>query len=300
MKRLTPALLTLLLFVVVGGLIAAYVVKTLFAGEDVQASVATRNLPVLVSDLPPGTQVTDAHLGIGTFRSDQLQPGMLINQNSIVGRVTKNAIQAASPIMSDDLYQPGQFPPLKVSAGMRAVALSLTDATQIVDGLVTPGEHVDVHLTVKSNDADADSDLLRGGLTQTLFRGVKVLSVNKRYQSAGVDPVTNSVTLELTPAQANIMILARDRGDVTLVNTPDGRGHGVVDVADENRATMEEILNLRPRPTPPAPFETETFNGSSRGRNQFRNGRRFDVSTAPSRRSQPVEQDRTAQLPLTF
>ncbi len=284
MKNLTPAKLSMFMFVVVGGLIAAYVAKNLLATEEKATVVQTRTVPMALAELKPGTVIGPAHIGSGRIKVTDLAPEMLLNEQGLLGRVVKAKINAANPIFSSQLYLPNEHPPLPVGKGMRAVSVSVGSSTALVDGLIRPGEYADIHLT-PSNNASSDPRF-RGGLTLTLFKGVKLLAINQS-NSSGVqsDRLANTVTLELTPEQANIMILASNRGDVTLSYNPEGKGTGGVAVSSADRATLDEILGLKPLPKPAKPFVTEVYKGGARSSYSFRNGVRTDSNSmsAPSR-----------------
>ncbi len=277
MKRLTPAVLTLMLFVVVGGLVAAYIAKGLFAVEKGQPVATTRLVPMAIHDLEPGTIITDRHIGQGPTDIASLTRDVLISERVIVGRAVKERIPAATAIRAGQLYQPGERPPLEVPDDMRAVAISVGPSVAMVDGLIRPGEYVDVHFTPSSSGSN-DQRLFRGGLTLTLFKGVKVIAINQNYTQGSVDRSGNTLTLELTPEQANIIILAEQKGSLTTTFTPDGPGSGVVAVSSEDRATLDEILGLKPLPTPEPPFSAEIYRGGSREYIEFRNGKRYDYS----------------------
>jgi pilus assembly protein CpaB len=268
-KRLTPAFVTLLMLVVVGLLIGAYVVKTLFANEEPPAVAETRLIPMPTSDLEPGTLITEAHIGQAPIPRDMLTPDTLISSRVVVGRVVKEKLKAAQPIRSNQLYQPGERPPLDVASDMRAITVVMGDSGAVVDGLIQPKQYVDVHLT----PTETDDPRLRGGTTMTLFKGVKVLAINRSVAAATVDRGGNSVTLELTPEQANIIILADTAGDLTMSYNPNGKGTGVVTISDADRATLEEILSLQPLPEPTPPFQTEQFRGGNRAVNTYRDGK---------------------------
>ncbi|QDT38142.1 Flp pilus assembly protein CpaB [Stratiformator vulcanicus] len=265
--RFTPALLVLIMFVVVGGLIAAYVAKTIFASEEAPAEEERRTIPMAAGDIKPGTFITEAHIADGLIPPSEIDGSMILRQQVVVGRYAKEAIPARSPFRLGDLQDPGYRPSIQVKEGMRAVSVGISDSSDVVEGLLDPGDFVDVHMTV-SNHPDRR---IRGGLTMTLFRGVKILAVSSR---SGVADSPTAITLELTPEQANIMILARDRGDITLTLNPDGLGTGVVDVPESDRATLEQILGLRPTPEPEPPLEIEHFDGSRRDVLYFNDGRR--------------------------
>jgi pilus assembly protein CpaB len=267
----------MLMLFVVGLLVVGYVAKNLLARDEAPPSDPIVTVPMALADMEPGTVITEAHIALGRLRQSQLVPETIQSNEVLIGRIVKEPIQAARPILTTNLYAPNEYPPLQLEPGQRAVAISLDDSTSAVDGLVRPGEYVDVHFTPASyRDQDRT-----GGLTMTLFKGVKVLALHRGAYGASAGRGGTTVTLALTEEQANILIQARDKGGLTLTYTPDGRGNGGVAVSREDRATLDEILGLGPEDRP---FASEVFHGSSRSVNEFQNGRRVDVSPAP----QPV------------
>lgn len=271
MKSLTPAKVTLLMFGIFGILIAAYIGKRLLAGKEEAPPVATRNIPMAISKLEPGTLVTEEHLGLGPIAIKDLKPEMMTSNRVIVGRIVKEPISAATPISTGMLYPAGETPPIEVAAGMRAISVPLESSVDLVDGLIKPGEYVDVHMTPTGMNNDKR---LNGGMTLTLFNGVRVVAINRSYTQNSSSRRGTNVTLELTPEQANIMILARDRGEITMSYTPEGKGNGGVAVSSAEKATLYEILGLKTPEKqklkdPPKPFVIEGYYGSSRSVNRF-------------------------------
>ncbi len=272
--KLTPALLTVMMLLVVGGLVTAFVAKRMLAHEEVVVQEETITVPMALTDLKPGTVITEGHIGMGPVRPDQLNREVLRTNRVVVGRIVKSPITRAQPILTSDLYAPGERPPLVVAPGMRAVSVALSNGTALVDGLIGPGQYVDIHFTPSGNRGT------RGGMVMTLFKGVKLLAINRSQSSAtSLGQRSNSVTMELTPEQANIMLLARNRGDINLTYSPNGPGNGGVAVADESRAYLDEVLGLT-EPTPP--FVTEIYTGSARRENTFDDGRLIRDDRAPS------------------
>jgi pilus assembly protein CpaB len=264
----------MLMLAVVGLLVVGYVAKNLLARDEAPPSDPIITVPMALADMEPGTVITEAHIALGRLRQSQLVPETVQSDAVLIGRVVKEKIQAARPILTTNLYSPGEFPPLQLEPGQRAVAISLDDSTSAVDGLIRPGEYVDVHFT-PSSYRDQDRT---GGLTMTLFKGVKVLAINRStYGASPAGRGGTTVTLALTEEQANILIQARDKGGLTLTYTPEGRGNGGVAVGREDRATLDEILGLDPL-VEDRPFTSEVFHGSSRSVLEFENGRRTDVS----------------------
>jgi len=285
-KNLTPAKMTMLMFVVIGLLVAAYVAKTLFAVDD---RPAVRNIPMPLSELEPGTRITQNHIGLGPWPESEITSDMLLSERAILGRIVKEKLKPGRPILANQLYQFGERPPLRVAEGMRAVTVDIEDSAAAVGGLIRPGQYVDVHWTIEPVQ---DDPRLAQGMTLTLFRGVQVLAVHRQYSQVSGDaaamPTTTGVTLELTPEQATVAILAREKGTITLTYNPDGKGTGVVDVPDENRATFYEILGMNPpeEAKEEPPFTSEIYRGTARQTMQFRDGRLIRSGSSGSGRPQ--------------
>ena len=270
MKFLTPAFVTIAMLLVVGGLIVAYIAKNLLASEPPPAEVQTRRVPLAVAELKPGTVITDQHIGLAPMPADEIPAGTLLSAEGLVGRVVKETISAATMINTSSLYAPGERPPLDVGEGMVAVTVSLAARAEMVDGLIRPDQFVNVHMTPGQI---AQDDRVGGGLTLTLFEGVKVLAMNQEQSASGaLDRFGNDVTLELTPRQANIMILAEKKGDITLTYNPKGRGDGGVAGGSDDRVTLRQILGLEEKPEPPKPFVTEHYRGGGRSTIEFVDG----------------------------
>ena len=275
MKRLTPAALTMIMFGVIGLLVVAYIGKSLLAIEDKQAAVTSRNIPMAIADIEPGTVITENHLGQGPFPVDRLDRDTLLVNRVVVGRVAKEAIKAAQPIRANQLYQPGELPPLDVAPGMRAVSVELAAGVSMVDGMIKPGQFVDVLFTYQGSS----DDRVQGGVTMRLFEGVRIIAINRNFTQSRVDRGGNRVTLELTEPQANVVVLAQDRGALTLTYNPNGRGHGGLALSNAERVTLHEILGMKPAQPDPEPFLTEAYRGVGRGVLQFnQKGHRIDSS----------------------
>ena len=140
MRNLTPARVTLLMFGTMVLLVMSYIGKRMFASVEVETIPLTRNVPMALSDLEPGTRITDLEIGLGPMLVDDLEANVLLNRETIIGRIVKNPISAALPIKTDDLYKPGDRPPLQIADGMQAVTIAVGDRTDLVNGLIKPND----------------------------------------------------------------------------------------------------------------------------------------------------------------
>ena len=271
--NLTPAKVTTLMLAAVAGLIGIYVVKGLFGVEKRVERPRIVNIPLAAANLAPGTKITREHIGMGPYPERELKEDMLRSQRVIIGRVVKEAIKAGSPMRGTQLYEPGENLPLEVADGKQAIAVPVKSSAEMVDGLIKPGDFVDVHFTLDSqSNAGIDPRIGRlGGVSMTMFKGVKMLAFNRNFRQGPVLVSGNSVTLELAPEQTNILLVAQPRGTISLTYNPTGEGDGGVALNNADRATLWEVLGLKkPAPRNPGPelekpFVTETYKGTQGG-----------------------------------
>lgn len=277
MKNLTPAKMILLVVLAFGGMIGLFVVKRLMAVEPPPKKAATRMIPLALADLKPGQLVTDKHVGMGPWPVEEIKGDMLLAQTAPVGRIVKEGIKAATPFHGKALYSHGEKPPLSVSDGYQAVTLKVMDNTQILNGLIKAGDHVDIKFTLKEMRDDPRVQKL-GGLTMTLFKGVQVLTVNTDFVQAPLLPAQNSITVEVHESDANLLLLAASKGDInfTFTEKRSERGRSAIALKDADRATLEELLGLEPlkEPDPPKQIEppqvTDIYRRSGRYTQYFR------------------------------
>lgn len=267
--KLTPAKVTMMMLMAVGGLIGLYVIKGLFAVEK-RADPRPRSvtIPLAAGHLAPGTKITETHIGLGPFPERELKEDHLRSSRVIIGRIVKEAIKPGDPLRGSQLYEPGENAPLKVAAGKQAVSVSVKESSEMVDGLIRPGDYVDVYFRLDAERSGGlDDRLVRlGGVSMTLFKGVKVLALNKGFRQSTPLPTGNSVTLELTAAQTNVLLVAQPNGTISFSYNPNGEGDGQVALSNSDRATLWEIMGLKkkvrePKEEPEEPFVTETFRG---------------------------------------
>ena len=98
-----------------------------------------------------------------------------------------------------------------IEPGYRAVTVQITDVSGVA-GLIQPGSHVDVLFTRPGSMAEAT--------TSTILQNVRVLSTGRSIQAGqAVDPrapKSPTVTLVLTPDDAQKLELAKNQGKISL------------------------------------------------------------------------------------
>jgi pilus assembly protein CpaB len=282
----------MMMVIVVGLLVTAYFAKLMRAEEPrtpvltQSQSVEFRNVPIAAATLEPGTLITAAQVGSSRVRTDSLLSDALLEERAAIGHSVKERIPAGSVIRWSQLHAlPGDRQQLTAARGMRAVSIALRRTVAPINGL-KEGQYLDVYLTPRADSSNAAR--LHGGVTLTLFRGVRLLAVTAG--SSGND-AADVATLELTPDQAAILILARERGNIALSYNPEGKGDGTVALKNRDRATFDEILGLPPDPGATVgstgTFTSEIFKGTARSTREFDERTKIDSSPATSLPASP-------------
>lgn len=191
-----------------------------------QAIEASRKKPeeakpknfVLVAkvNLPAGTFLKKNHMTWQAWPADSLHKSYIqrrgFSERSMFGVVVRKHIAAGQPITGGSIVKPGQrgFMAAVLNPGMRAVSLS-TSAVSSVAGFVFPGDRVDVLLTHRVGGR-------RGRLvTETMMTKVRVLAIDQNVTDGNQKArVGKTVTVEVTPRQAEVMAVAANLGKLSL------------------------------------------------------------------------------------
>ena len=279
MKNLTPAKLIVMMMVAMGLLVALYVGKQLLADNTPPPRrIGTRTVPMLVGDVEAGTVLTQDHIGMGPWPANEIKGDVLLNATTIIGRVVRKPMSAAEPIHGSALFPMNELPPLAVSDGYRAMTIHLTDSAALMNGLLRPGDHVDIEFTPESRISSDPRYQEIGGLSIVLFKGVRILAINRAFVQTSIESSGNNVTLEVAKKDVATLRLADENGELYLSYTPDAIGSVTVAIANPDRPTLEELLQLAPVPEEPVPPEPDVFysriyNGANGGyRQTFVNG----------------------------
>lgn len=134
----------------------------------------------------------------------------------MVGAIVRDKILSGEPLIQAKVVHAGQAGVMAVTLdpGTRAMALPLS-AESAAGGFILPGDHVDV---VLSRQVDSVNGGPRTFATSTVMKNVKVLAVDQNTGAQKSTAVVGATaTVEVTPAQAELLVLAKAQGSLTLV-----------------------------------------------------------------------------------
>ena len=205
------------------GLLSVILVRSYLntgARNGVAPAVASGTTPVVVAAQPVarGEVLQPTLLKVVDFPKNSV-PGGSFRRNfaahagSGAGQpAALHAIVTNEPILPDEISGPSgnHMLAIEISNGMRAVSLRSNDVAG-VGGFVLPGDKVDVMLTRAAANQPNDA------ITQVLAENVLVLGVDQSSNDTADTPVVaRSITVEVTPSQAQTISLGQTVGTLSL------------------------------------------------------------------------------------
>ena len=215
-NRLKIALVVAVFF----GLIAAYGIFN-FLRQQRQAAEAlrtqTQDVVIAAKDIAAGSTIADAMLKDGTVRAIKwpkasVPAGAFGTPTEVIGKVNRVKIMANEPILESRLSGEGAGLTVRLEPGKRAMAVRVDEIIG-VSGFIVPDDRVDVIVTttppgVTNNEAR---------LSKIVLQNKRVLSVaQSTEQKDGKPQVARSITLEVSPEEAEKLSLAYQEGPIVL------------------------------------------------------------------------------------
>jgi pilus assembly protein CpaB len=221
LQRLDRRTLIILIVAIVVALIAA-VLFAVFSRPAAAPVATTRTVVVAGVNIPANTEVVGSMLVAQTRPIAGLAPDAVnaSQANDVIGATTLGPIPAGSTVTLSRVGHPsavGLSAALRV--GERAIAIPI-DRIKAVDGLIQPGDRVDVIAIVPLRGMEAP-------VANTILRDIKVLAVGSTtaVPAANASPAPGSdgaatATLDVTPQQADLLALADANSQLRLALRP--------------------------------------------------------------------------------
>src|ERR1044071_1713064 len=267
-NRLKIALVVAVFF----GLIAAYGIYN-FLSERQKAEetlrAANQDIVVAAQDIPPGTTFNEETMKKGFLKTtpwpkNSIPAGAFSSQQQIVGKVNRVKILANEPILESRLAGEGAGLTVRLEAGKRAIALPVNEIVG-VSGFIVPDDRVDVILTTTPLGATGDTKI-----SKIVMQNKRVLSVaQSTEQKDGKPQLARSITLEVTPEEAEKLSLASSEGQIALALRGLGDDAQLATIGSNKRdlLSIAAVPHKAGGPTPPPPpdkYRVEVIHGSTR------------------------------------
>jgi pilus assembly protein CpaB len=137
---------------------------------------------------------------------------------AFAGWVARSPIGEGEPVTEGKIIAPGTrgFLAAALQPGMRAVSVQVNKSSD-VSGFVLPGDHVDILITHSLPSSGGGSGPSQHQAAETVLHDVRVLAVDQKMDSKGGEAiVAQSVTLEVTPKESEIIAVAAEMGKLWL------------------------------------------------------------------------------------
>ena len=211
-----------------------------------QTPGSSNKIVVAAADVNLGQRLTPEMLKSLEWPADSLPRGALTDTTKLVGRVLKTSVLRDEPLSEAKLAPAGTLGGLSalISEGRRAITVRVNDVVGVA-GFALPGNFVDILVNTQAAGSGGEN-----AISKIVLERILVLAVAQEVGRDETRPrVVNAVTLEVTPAQAENLDLARSVGTLSLVlrNQVDPRP-GVTD-----GATKVTLLGTHGAPVASAP-----------------------------------------------
>jgi pilus assembly protein CpaB len=238
-SRRGPILIVISLLLAVA---AAWVANRWLIAQTASANTGPNTVVVLTAglDIPLGTKMEARHVATVQMLADTAPESAFQELAAIEGKIALAGIMKGEILHKARFADQGGGSALAavVADNMRAVSVRVNDVVGVA-GFLLPGNRVDVVAAYRDR---ADT------LSETVVQNAKVLAIDQSATSDKNEPVVvRAVTLEVTPEDAEKLILAEQRGSIQLaLRNP-------LDEKVESKKKVVAAPTVKTRPPPPAP-----------------------------------------------
>ncbi len=274
-NRLKIALVVAVFF----GLIAAYGIYNFLSYKQKETDslrASNQEIVVAAQDIPPGTTINEEVIKKGMIKTtpwpkNSIPVGAFSSPQQVVGKINRVKILANEPILESRLAGEGAGLTVRLEAGKRALAVRVDEIIG-VSGFIVPDDRVDVILTTTPSGANQDAKV-----SKIVLQNKRVLSVaQSTEQKDGKPQLARSITLEVTPDEAEKLSLASQEGQIVLALRGLGDDSETRTIGSNKRdllslaaASQKTAAKGAPTPPPAEKYRVEVILGSNRNVVEF-------------------------------
>ena len=272
-NRLRLAMLIAISF----GLLAAYGIFSFLRQQRLDSErfrSSLQDIVVASKEIPSGAAITTDMVKTTSYLKASVPPGAFSSLQQVTGKIAKTTIASGEPMLPSRLADKAGLTVL-LSPGHRAIAVRVNEIIG-VSGFIVPNDRVDVIALVASPSATNEP---AKQISKIVLQNKRVLSVAQTVNEPkdGKPQVASSITLELTPEEAEKLSLASIEGQIVLAL----RAAEDENIVSTEGSTTRDLLNLAAPPppvpivappppaAPPARYRVELYAGSKRSEFEF-------------------------------
>ena len=257
-----------------------------------RARLQTVGIVVAVVDIPLGSTINPNQVAVSAWPKDNYPKDVVTDLKTVVGRIALRDFVRGEPVVESKLVplnKPSGLLSLRVPHGMRAFSVKVNEVVG-VGGFIVPDTRVDVVVTTAISSSRQQDQM-----SKIVLENIQVLAAGQVVeQQKDNKPVTvNTVTLAVTPDDAEKLALASNDGKIQLVmrnyadtdNVVTGgidkgrllasyrKASGSSAAATENEAKPRRIAKKKAPTAAPPPskksYSVEVIKGNKRSEENF-------------------------------
>ena len=235
-----PKSLILLALALGCGLVASIGISQVLDSKNNQPAVE-QTVPIYVAleNINLNDPIDDGMVSLQEWPKSKVPVGAITSWEDLEDRRPRTVIFAGEPLMDGKLMGKGQRhdPISGIPPKMRLKTVSV-DARKSAAGLLSPGDRVDVQIYVRRNDREN----IPHSFTKIFLQNIRVYAVDQEVMrnAEGEDAraVAKTVSLVVTPEQANRITTAENLGEISLIpRHPDDDS-----IVEDMEANTEDIF----------------------------------------------------------
>lgn len=179
------------------------------------APVVKMEVVTALYTIPSNTKITAGMLTSIPLPSEAILSDAILDSDKIVGRITNSDIKKGEQVLASRLMEEGAKTSLsyQIPEGKRAITITNTEISGVA-GYILPKDRVDILVmySIKENPT----------IIYTQFQNIEILKVGSNITKPDASTVPTSLTILVTPEQAEVVMYALNNGSLQLtLRNPD-------------------------------------------------------------------------------
>ena len=207
----------LLLLALVCGLLAAITGYAFIAVKEAGMMKSMEPVKILVASkfITPKTRFSEDMVKEALLPAKFVTSAHIKDFKKLNGRMAMVPFIEGEPILLNKVSEKADELSGAVPTGLRAVAVGVDEETS-VGYMIMPGDYVDVLLTYEKNEGKQAQNT-----TAVILQSAQVVAVGTDFNAASVKKY-NTITLAVTPEEAELLTFAASRGRISFTLRPAG------------------------------------------------------------------------------
>lgn len=203
-----------------------------------------KGIVVAAADIPVGSKLNATHLKMMAWPATSIPPGSFTDTKSLIDRISIRPISPGEPLTEAKLMPRDGAPGAGIMTyiipdGHRAVTVAVNEVAGVA-GFLSPHNKVDVVLTtIPPGSTDPNATI-----SKIVLQNVPILATGQiTEQKDGKPVVVPTVTIDLTPEDAEKLVVASSKGSLQMLL----RGIRDSALVESRGATISKVLGaVRP------------------------------------------------------